>query len=204
MRKLMQISVNRSLRGSLPVVIALGLFACSGTEVERETQEDLTVEEAVDGVETASLIAPTTPEPEVPTDRQALFEFLSSGEYRQFAASETGLHQSAGPHTEFGRPVRVFMNYAMASSLEAGNTEHPEGAAAVKELYEPDGETPLGWAVMLKTQADTAEGDGYFWYEIVSTTDPTAIFGEAGNGIPLCVGCHTTGSDYVLSEFPLN
>ncbi len=75
------------------------------------------------------------------------------------------------------------------------------GAGIVKEMYDAD-RNLQGWAVMVKTAADSAGGKGWFWYEVTSTTDgsnPVAV----GNGVPLCFGCHTAGSDYVLTEYPL-
>ncbi len=141
---------------------------------------------------------------EVPTELDALFEYLNDKEYENFAARESALHPSRGPHANFGSPVRVFMSDNVAASLEAGNDFHPVGSSIVKEMYEDDGETLQGWAVMVKTQSDSDGGNGWFWYEVTSTTDPTALGGgEAGNGIPLCTSCHGSGSDYVLTKFPL-
>ena len=145
----------------------------------------------------------TSPGP-VPTDTDDLFAYLVGREYESFANRESGLHPSRGPHVKFGNPVRVFMSDDMVASLEAGNASHPAGSSIVKELYLPDGATLEGWAVMVKTQDETDDGNGWFWYEVVSTTDPTRLGGgEAGNGVRLCTGCHVTGRDYVLTTFPL-
>ena len=90
---------------------------------------------------------------------------------------------------------------AAVASLRAGNVSHPVGAGIVKEMF--DAERRLqGWAVMVKTAADSDGGRGWFWYEVTSTTDgsnPVA----GGNGVPLCVACHTAGQDFVLTEYPL-
>ena len=59
-----------------------------------------------------------------------------------------------------------------------------------------------GWAVSVKTQDDSAGGNGWFWYEVTSTTDANALVAN-GNGVPLCFGCHAAGADYVLSDYPL-
>lgn len=145
----------------------------------------------------------TSPGP-VPTDTDDLFAYLVGREYESFANRESGLHPSRGPHAKFGNPVRVFMSDDMVASLEAGNASHPAGSSIVKELYLPDGATLEGWAVMVKTQDETDDGNGWFWYEVVSTTDPTRLGGgEAGNGVRPCTGCHVTGRDYVLTTFPL-
>jgi cytochrome c553 len=155
--------------------------------------------------ETWKAMAPTpanVPGTEVPTGQQALMQYLQSMRYQQWEAKETQTHPSRGPHTNYGKPVRVFLNDTLAASMEAGNAEHPIGATAVKEMYEHDG-TLAGWAVETKTHGDSASGDGWFWYEVTSTTDgsnPVAI----GNGVSGCAGCHTSGGrDFVLSTYPL-
>ena len=137
----------------------------------------------------------------VPTDQPALFKYLRDGSYKNFAARESALHPSAGPHTKIGLPVRVFMDPRMEASLRAGNESHPAGAGMVKEMYDAE-RTLLGWAVMVKTAADSDGGKGWFWYEVTSTTDGSKPV-AAGNGVPLCFGCHTAGEDYVLTAFPL-
>ncbi len=55
---------------------------------------------------------------------------------------------------------------------------------------------------MVKTQADSARGSGWFWYEITSTTDGSSPV-ASGNGVPLCFGCHFTGEDFVLTGYPI-
>ena len=56
---------------------------------------------------------------------------------------------------------------------------------------------------MVKTDGDSQRGDGWFWYEITSTTDGSTPV-ASGNGVPLCFGCHFTGNDFVLTRYPLN
>ncbi len=137
----------------------------------------------------------------VPTVDAALHEYLRNGGYTSMSASESGQHPSVGPHSDFGLPVRVFMNDILDASLRAGNESHPMGSEAVKEMYSADGELE-GWAVMVKTQENSAGGNGWFWYEATSTAPGTEAF-ASGNGVPLCFGCHSTGADYVLTDYPL-
>jgi len=132
-----------------------------------------------------------------PTEQNAIFEWLKAGSYAGWSA-ESGPHPSAGPH---GGEVRTFVNPALLGSLTAGDAAHPKGAAAVKELY-GSGDTITGWAVSLKTADDSAGGQGFYWYEVLSTTDPSSPV-AAGNGVPLCFGCHAGGADHVLTPFPL-
>lgn len=137
----------------------------------------------------------------VPVTKDELFSYLQAGSYKNLAAKEPGRHPSRGPHTKIGLPVRVFLGPKLDASLRAGNTSHPAGAAAVKEMYDSSGKLQ-GWAVMVKTAADSAGGKGWFWYEITSTTDGSRPV-ASGNGVPLCFGCHFTGRDFVLTDYPL-
>ena len=134
---------------------------------------------------------------EPPTEADALFQWLKDGGYTAWQA-ESGPHESTGPH---GGKVRTFVNAALFESLAAGNTVHPKGAAAVKELY-GSGSTITGWAAEVKTDDDSAGGQGWYWYENFSTTDPSNPV-AAGNGKSLCFNCHSGGTDYVLTPFPL-
>ncbi len=135
---------------------------------------------------------------EVPSEAGALFSFLTAGGYVDFS-SESAVHVSTGPH---GR-VRTFLNPALADSLAAQAVEHPAGAAAIKELYAQDGVTLRGWAVSVKTQDLSDGGQGWYWYEVFSTTDGTSPVAD-GDGEALCTGCHNNGgSDYILAPYPL-
>ncbi|MDX2018603.1 MAG: hypothetical protein SF187_00075 [Deltaproteobacteria bacterium] len=129
----------------------------------------------------------------VPVTRPALDNFLLEQRYLDFAG-ESGLHQSEGPH--FGR-VRTFMNPILVASLQAGNMEHPQGAAAVKELYK-GGQTLLGWAVMVKIGPRSGAGDGWYFFE----ADGNRAFAD-GTAEPVCAQCHESGNDFILSAFPL-
>ena len=91
--------------------------------------------------------------------------------------------------------MRVFLDPKLDASLKAGNASHPAGSAAVKEMYDAEGKLQ-GWAVMVKTSNNSANGKGWFWYEVTCTTDGSKPV-ASGNGVPLCFGCHFTGSDFV-------
>ncbi len=175
------------------IAIVAGLISLAGCS--QSANEDTATGS---GAETGASSGP------VPTDFDALFAYLNNKEYESFTTRESVAHPSRGPHARFSSPVRVFMNGAVAASLELGNDSHPAGSSIVKEMFMDDGVTLEGWAVMVKTQDDSDAGNGWFWYEVTSTTDPTALGGgEAGNGIALCTSCHASGHDYVLSKFPL-
>jgi hypothetical protein len=139
----------------------------------------------------------------VPTGQDTLFEFLQGKSYQNWDTKEAQNHPSRGPHTNYGKPVRAYFNDTLASSMTAGNQEHPVGATAVKEMFDASG-TLEGWAVEIKTQPTSDDGDGWFWYEVTSVTDasmPVAI----GNGVEGCFSCHATGAkDFVKSTWPFN
>jgi hypothetical protein len=150
---------------------------------------------------------PTAPTPSgtlggVPLDREALFEFLSSGRYKDFPSKQDATHPGPGPRTTVSSPVHVFYNGALSVSLNAGNAEHPAGAASVKEMFTMSGDL-AGWAVMLKTGSRTEDGRGWFCYEVTSPTDSSAL-AAMGNGVTGCISCHSVGDrDMILSGYPL-
>lgn len=133
----------------------------------------------------------------VPANGAELFPWLQAGNYKALIA-ESAIHASTGPH---GGQVLTFVNPILFDALTAGSTNFPEGSASVKELW-GNGTKLNGWAVFVKTQANSANGAGFYWYENYSTTDPSSPVAD-GNGVGLCSGCHSTGTDYFLSPFPL-
>lgn len=138
----------------------------------------------------------------VPVNEEELFAYLQNGEYKSFETQETEAHPSAGPHLDYGHPVKVFFSDAVAKSLSGGYDVHPKGSALVKELYKENSDELTGWAVAVKTEEDSDNGKGWFWVEYMSTEDPSMKPVEAGNGVGLCSGCHRGGNDFVLSHLP--
>jgi hypothetical protein len=132
-----------------------------------------------------------------PTESEALLKWLQAGSYKTWV-KESAPHKSLGPH-----PAQVIthLNPALDRSLGAKGAAHPKGSAAVKELFDASGKLS-GWAVSVKTSQDSQGGDGWFWYEILGTTASGNVVAKA-NGVPLCVGCHAPGRDFVLIEHPL-
>ncbi len=132
-----------------------------------------------------------------PTGHDSLFTWLKAGNYKSWV-SESEQHRSAGPHPQ---AVIAYLNKALDDSLTAGNDTHPQGAAAVKELFDGSGQLS-GWAVSLKTGDNSDAGQGWYWYEILGTSADSRVVAD-GNGVPLCFGCHTPGKDFVLIPHPL-
>lgn len=162
----------------LPLVSALG--ACAGPGDEGD--EDGLPEPLEDA------------EPDqVPTDPEVLLAWLRAEPYLEWPA-ESAIHASTGPH--FGN-VRTWVNPALVDSLDAGDEQHPAGAATVKELY-ADGQTRRGWSVSIKLADDSEDGDQWLWYEWY---DGAVL--ASGSGLSVCTGCHGSGVDFVRTPFPL-
>ena len=134
---------------------------------------------------------------EVPSEPAELIAYLQRGDYKAFER-ESAVHASTGPH---GGRVLTYVNDVLAESLTRGNAEHPRCAASVKELFLGNDEVS-GWAVFVKTEDASARGKGYYWLEITSTR-PNRSADYEGQGIGICVGCHSAGRDYFRAPWPL-
>jgi hypothetical protein len=128
--------------------------------------------------------------------------WLAAGSYKAWS-SETAVHASRSPSPHNFN--RIYSN-DLISGAAAGTGNWPKGAAAVKELYaDANGGTPVGYAVYLKTDADSAGGSNWYWYERVPLTaeaphDANGVVadGKGGDGTAktICVSCHgAAGSD---------
>lgn len=132
-----------------------------------------------------------THDPEaVPAEPAAIRAWLQAFAYREWQA-QSPVH----PTGEHGG-ARVFFNAALARSMAAGASEHPIGAAGVRELYESDLTTLRGFALMVKTGPSGQDGGGWFWLEMFGTTDEARPL-VAEHGSRGCVGCHAAGVDFV-------
>lgn len=132
-----------------------------------------------------------------PTESAELLKWLQGGGYKKWA-KESAPHASLGPHPT---QVIAYLNTALDRSLAAKAPSHPKGSAAVKELLDGSGNLS-GWAVSVKTSANSDGGKGWYWYEILGTSAGARVVAEA-KGVPLCFACHTPGRDFVLISHPL-
>jgi hypothetical protein len=151
-------------------------------------------DEAGDG-DTATETGDTGAAGDVPSNADELTPFLEGNGYSGFSA-ESAVH--AGTGTSPHGMVRVYINDTLEQSLAAGNSSHPVGSAAIKELYDADGVTVDGWAVSVKTAQDSGDGMGWYWYRIIND-DLTSD----SNGDAQCTGCHQPGVDYFTTVYPL-
>lgn len=137
-----------------------------------------------------------------PTGRVAVESWLADGAYKSWA-QEPAIHASRMPSPHGFN--RIYSNDVIKTNA-AGSGPWPVGAAAVKELYASmDGAAPIGFAVYLKQEADSAGGANWYWYERVpldseAPHDSNGVVadGTGGSGPErdICVGCHVgAGTD---------
>lgn len=137
-----------------------------------------------------------------PEGADAVEAWLAKGDYKSWSC-EAAVHASRDPSPHgFNR----ICSNDLISANATGTGNWPKGAAAVKELYAAVGDgTPVGYAVYLKKDADSADGANWYWYERVPL-DSTAPHdakgvvadgtGDSGPAKNICVGCHlAAGSD---------
>jgi hypothetical protein len=125
-----------------------------------------------------------------PMGESNVVAWLATGQYKQWHC-ESAAHAARGPsvHTPFDR---VCSNDLLSAAV-AGTGSWPEGAAEVKEIFMAVNDaTPTGgYAVSLKTSADSAGGANWYFYERFD-----GVLYADGMGTGLCVGCHSlAGTD---------
>jgi hypothetical protein len=168
----------RCLFGGVIAVVLIGCSSSSGTSGNAPGDSGSTVQND------------QTP----PMGHTALEAWLATGVYKSW-------HCEAAPHAARSPSIHVFdrvcSNDAIASNA-SGTSAWPEGAASVKELYDPsDTKTVKGYAVALKTQADSGNGANWYWYEREITGTVLADgLGSTATPMADCVSCHSAaGSD---------
>ncbi|HRW10070.1 MAG TPA: cytochrome P460 family protein [Caldilineaceae bacterium] len=190
-------AANPAAIGALSEMPPAEMMAAMSTMMAEQMTADPMTPAEMEAFVDAETLAAIAAIDQLPRGQENLLPYLQEMTYTTWLA-ESATHPSTGPHGY----VRSYMNGVLADSITAGNAEHPTGAAVVKELYARDAETLIGWAAYVKTQADSADGDGWYWYENFSTTDNSEVVAD-GNGVPLCVSCHGLSDiDYVLSIVP--
>lgn len=144
-----------------------------------------------------------------PMGATAVESWLAAGSYKHWTC-EPQSHDARSPSPHgFNR----ICSNSLISAKATGTDAWPEGAAAVKELL-ADGTstTPVGYAVYLKTKADSAGGANWYWYERVpldsgAPHDANGVvadgMGSSGTAMSICVGCHgAAGSDTAHTPSP--
>jgi hypothetical protein len=127
--------------------------------------------------------------------------WLATGAYKSWHC-ETTAHaaRSPSPHNV----DRICSNDIIASNATASGP-WPQGAAAVKELYASTTDAaPGGYAVYLKTQADSAAGANWYYYGALTAGGATVDgMGNDATVMATCTGCHlAAGSDAAHTPSP--
>jgi hypothetical protein len=129
-----------------------------------------------------------------PEGETAVKAWLATGDYKSW-------HCQPAEHAARAPSPHGFNRICSNDVLSAGSKPFPEGSAAVKELWSGIGGKIVGYAVYLKTAADSAAGANWYWYEDDPTFNPpngvvADGMGNAGTPLTICVSCHTAaGSD---------
>jgi hypothetical protein len=136
-----------------------------------------------------------------PVGGSAVAAWLASGAYKSWHC-ETAVHaaRSPSPHNI----DRVCSNDVIANNA-TGSGAWPIGAAAVKELYANATDTvPGGYAVYLKSKADSAGGANWYYYGALAAGGaPVDGMGNDANVMTQCTGCHlAAGSDMAHTPSP--
>ncbi|HEY6179763.1 MAG TPA: hypothetical protein VIX73_35155 [Kofleriaceae bacterium] len=136
-------------------------------------------------------------------------KWLSDASYKTWAC-EPAVHAARDPSPHGFN--RICSNDVIAMSA-TGTAAWPKGSSAVKEIYASATATsPVGYAVYLKTDADSAGGLNWYWYERVPLSsdaphDAAGVVadGKGGNGnaMSICVSCHAgAGKDAAHTPSP--
>ncbi len=156
---------------------------------------------AATGGSDASVDTSQTP----PTGGSNVEAWLAEGTYKSWHC-EAAVHASRSPSVHNFN--RICSNDVINMNA-TGKSDWPVGAAAVKELYQAATDTvPVGYAVYVKTKADSANGASWYFYERVPTSglqsgaphDDAGVvadgLGSSGTPLSICVSCHgAAGSD---------
>jgi hypothetical protein len=153
--------------------------------------------------------APASVDQTPPMGAAKIEAWLAKGDYLKWHCEpEPHLFRAPSPHG-FNR---ICANDLIADNIK-GTADWPKGAAAVKELYAAaDDAEPIGYAVYLKTESDSAGGDNWYWYERVpldhsAPHDDQGVvadgMGDSGPAKSICVGCHAAaGADPAHTPSP--
>lgn len=122
-----------------------------------------------------------------PQGRAMIESWLADRAYKSWSA-EPAVHEARSPSPHGFN--RIFSNDVIAQNA-TGTGSWPAGAAAVKELYaSASASAPMGYAVYLKLEADSAGGANWYWYERTGSDVAVDGMGDSGTAKEVCVGCH--------------
>jgi hypothetical protein len=152
-------------------------------------------------------------DPETPPQGgvDSMNEWLATGDYKKW-------HCQAAEHAALPPSPHGFNRICSNAKLVGAGASgmFPVGSAGVKELWDKMGGKIIGYAVYVKTAADSAGGANWYWYEDNPTLQmpggPVVAdgFGTSGNPKDICVSCHVkagssfaaTARDFVFTQVP--
>lgn len=168
---------------SLPVLAVLATSGCSGSKAgDSEATDD-----------TATNDTTTTSSDQIPPMGEANIKaWLATGVYNDWHC-ESAEHDARSPSPHGVN--RICSN----DVLSAGSVPFAKDSAGVKELWDKAGGQVMGYAVYLKTDADSANGANWYWYEDNPAINPVGGvvadgMGTSGNPKDVCVSCHVAAA----------
>ena len=172
-----------------PAILAGTIAGCSSSNATSVTSAD-----AGNAIDAGSSQIP-------PIGASAVTAWLASGVYKSWHC-EPAVHAARPPSPH--NVDRVCSNDVIANSA-TGSAPWPKGAAAVKELFaSTTATTPGGYAVYLKTQADSANGANWYYYgSLTAGGTPVDGMGTDATVMSTCTICHlAAGSDAAHTPSP--
>ncbi len=187
--------MTRTMVGCATLALLASVLACGG---EDSSAEPIGQDGGKDG---ATQVDPG--EDQTPPQGAANVEaWLKGGAYKDWQCEPT-VHESRDPSPHGFN--RICSNDVLAANAKAKGG-WPRGSAGVKELYASmDGTKPIGYAVYLKTEDDSAGGANWYWYERIPKDGDAPEgesrvvadgLGDSGPAKGICVSCHlAAGAD---------
>ena len=121
-----------------------------------------------------------------PQGAAALNEWLATGVYLNWNCEIAPVNRDSAHGSN-----RVCSNDIIAQDLQSSNvTPWRQGAAAVKELYNDNLSTIIGYAVYIKTAPNSSNGENWYWYEIINNSIVADTLGDG-----FCARCHSRAED---------
>jgi len=127
------------------------------------------------------------------TELATIKEFVLGNEYGDWEATGIRAATLNSPHG----PARIFFNATLVDSIEAGHSSHPKGSIVVKEVYEADMATLMGYALDVKIRNGSGANTWLFYEGLAPKYDEVREIGSDA-----CAGCHSAGTDYLRASLP--
>lgn len=121
--------------------------------------------------------------------------FLKGAGFLDWKTKQAAPIDSVSAHAS---KTQTYFDDAAGSAAKAGQNPLPKGSVIVKSIYEADGTTLRGHALMAKV-ADGSGGDTWLWFEGFLPDYANPYYGV---GHSTCVGCHQSGTDFVRTAVP--